>query len=58
VSELAKPDRPALEALLRKAEDCAGFAMRKIGRVPATFLAATPSGLPRKATHSKVASRT
>lgn len=40
-----KPDRPALEALLRQAEDGAGFAMRKIGQVPPTFLATTPSGL-------------
>jgi hypothetical protein len=41
----AGPDRDSLDALLHKAEGCAGFAMRKIGRVPPTFLAATPSGL-------------
>ena len=29
---------------MRNAEDGAGFAMRKIGKVPPTFLAATPSG--------------
>jgi hypothetical protein len=45
VSDIPKPNRSALEALLRQAEDCAGFAMRKIGQVPPTFLAATPSGL-------------
>ena len=45
VSEDAKPDRAALDALMRKAEDGAVFAMRKIGQVPPTFLAATPSGL-------------
>ena len=39
------PDRDSLDALLHKAEGCAGFAMRKIGRVPPTSLAATPSGL-------------
>ena len=41
----ARPDRVELSALLRKAEDGAGFAMRKIGKVPPTFLAAAPSGL-------------
>lgn len=45
VSEKAKPDRAALDALLRQAEEGAAFAMRKIGSVPPTFLAATPSGL-------------
>ena len=29
-------DHAALGALLRQAEDCAGFAMRKIGQVPPT----------------------
>ena len=45
VSEKAKPGRGALDALMRRAEDGAEFAMRKIGKVPPTFLAATPSGL-------------
>jgi len=45
MNDHARPDRTELNALMRKAEDGAGFAMRSIGSVPPTFLAATPSGL-------------
>ncbi len=45
MSDQPKPDCVGLDALMQKAEGCAGFAMRKIGRVPPTFLAATASGL-------------
>lgn len=45
MNDNAQPATAALDALMRKAEDGAGFAMRKIGKVPPTFLATTPSGL-------------
>ena len=45
VSDPVDSDRRALEPPMRKAEDVAGYAMRNIGSVPPTFLAATPSGL-------------
>jgi hypothetical protein len=45
VSDDPIPDRAALEALMARAEDAAGRAMRGLGRLPPTFLATTPAGL-------------